>query len=71
MEAAEEVLGLGRVLVLMLETWEGEGEGEEVRLESDPCAAGAKESPNRAVRLLSLPVFFKSMFDGVGRPPDL
>lgn len=69
MEAAEEVLGLGRVLVFMLETWEGEG--EEVRLESDPCAAGARESPSRAVRLLSLPVFFKSMFDGVGRPPDL
>lgn len=59
--AADEVLGFGRVLVWVL--------GED-RLEREPWGgAGARDRPRRAVRLLSLPVFFRSMLAGVGRPP--
>lgn len=60
--AAEEVLGLGRVLVWVL---------VDERLEREPWGgAGARERPRRAVRLLSLPVFLRSMLAAaVGRPP--
>lgn len=54
----------------MWEACDWDGDGDEARLERDPCDTGARERPRRADRLLSLPVFFKSTLAGARRPPE-